>query len=498
MQAWQVEKMLREEARNTKNSLPQKAFNPSIFQQGVFDAMQFKKGNFMVKAVAGSGKSTTIKHAFKYAPGRAIYIAYNKHIVVDFEGAAENVEVKTLHSFGKSVIDSNLPRRPDVDPDKTYNLIKELYPDLPRELYTPLCHLISLAKNTLADVGQRSVYDELVFHYNVELDAPGADRCFTMLPKLLAESNRRVTVIDFDDMIYLPIVLNLPVRQYQWVFVDESQDMNSCQIELILRMIANDGRCVAVGDENQSIYGFRSADPAAMQKMQERLDATLLPLSITYRCPKSHVELAKQFVSDIQAAENAIEGTIETVKYNTMLTGVTDGDLILCRTNAPLVKTAYELLALGRKVVIRGRDIGKNIQALIDRLKPTDLDDLYKKLEEYQDREVSRLVRIHKEPQAQGIKEKVETVYALMSGMSNLSELREKVNSIFNDESKVGIILSSVHRAKGDEADNVWILRPDLLPHPMAKQDWEQAQERNLQYVAFTRSKKALYFVGKE
>jgi superfamily I DNA/RNA helicase len=56
--------------------------------------------------------------------------------------------------------------------------------------------------------------------------------------------------------------------------------------------------------------------------------------------------------------------------------------------------------------------------------------------------------------------------------------------------------LSTIHRAKGDEAERVYILRPDLLPHPRARTPQQQEQEQNLRYVAFTRAKEALSFVG--
>ncbi len=56
-------------------------------------------------------------------------------------------------------------------------------------------------------------------------------------------------------------------------------------------------------------------------------------------------------------------------------------------------------------------------------------------------------------------------------------------------------MLHLVSLAKGLEAERVFILRPDLMPLSRARQAWEQQQERNIEYVAYTRSKSALYFV---
>jgi superfamily I DNA/RNA helicase len=58
-----------------------------------------------------------------------------------------------------------------------------------------------------------------------------------------------------------------------------------------------------------------------------------------------------------------------------------------------------------------------------------------------------------------------------------------------------GTLLSSIHRAKGLEAKRVFILRSDLLPHPMAKSEWAKGQEKNLSYVAKTRAIETLVYV---
>jgi superfamily I DNA/RNA helicase len=62
-------------------------------------------------------------------------------------------------------------------------------------------------------------------------------------------------------------------------------------------------------------------------------------------------------------------------------------------------------------------------------------------------------------------------------------------------EDKAAVQFSSAHRSKGLEAENVYILEPGLMPHPMAKLEWEKEQEGNVWWVAHTRSKKTLTFV---
>ena len=62
-------------------------------------------------------------------------------------------------------------------------------------------------------------------------------------------------MIDFDDMIWIPLVENFPLPQFDVLFVDEAQDFNEMQRQMILRCIGNN-RVVIVGDRNQAIYGF--------------------------------------------------------------------------------------------------------------------------------------------------------------------------------------------------------------------------------------------------
>jgi len=50
------------------------------------------------------------------------------------------------------------------------------------------------------------------------------------------------------------------------------------------------------------------------------------------------------------------------------------------------------------------------------------------------------------------------------------------------------VLLSTIHRAKGMEADRVFLLEPLLLPHPRATRTWEKEQEENLRYIALTRA----------
>jgi superfamily I DNA/RNA helicase len=153
-------------------------------------------------------------------------------------------------------------------------------------------------------------------------------------------------------MIYLPATRDMALRKFDFFFVDETQDLNTSQIELALKSIRDGGRIVAIGDRNQSIYSFRGADSEAIPNIIKSLDATTLPLSICYRCPQSHVELAQFIVPEIEAFDQNSEGVIEDIGIDQIYNKIAYGDLVMCRVNAPLVAPAFDLIRQGKKAVI--------------------------------------------------------------------------------------------------------------------------------------------------
>jgi hypothetical protein len=247
-----------------------------------------------------------------------------------------------------------------------------------------------------------------------------------------------------------------------------------------------------------SIYGFAGADADSIPNLIDLLEATVLPLSTTYRCPKSHVLLAQRLVPQIEAAEWAAEGIVKDVNEYEFVNRVTAGDLVLCRCNAPLVAPAFLLIRRGIKAVILGRDIGRGLKRLLSKVQKKhnvhNLFDTLAALVEYGDKEIGKLLKMKKQSRAQALEDRIETIIALADGSSSMGQLEEKIETIFSDAAE-GVTFSSVHRAKGAEADRVWILRPDLMPHPRVSAAWEMQQEHNIQYVALTRAKKELCFV---
>jgi len=305
-------------------------------------------------------------------------------------------------------------------------------------------------------------------------------------------------VVDFDDMCWIPVIQHLPCTKYDIIIVDELQDTNATQVELALMSVKDNGTVIGVGDSKQSIYGFRGADVNAIPNLINRLNAETLPLSITYRNPQSVVDLVNNKFPEIhfEGRKNAPPGKVQNIPDYSLTELAKVGDMILCRVNAPLVEYCFEFIRQGIKATIRGRDIGKNLISLIEKFeKQTSvLLDLLYNMSEYRDLETSKMIASNKVSQAIALADKVNTIIALADGCTTIQEIKDRIETIFSDDNP-GILLSSVHKAKGLESKRVFILKPDLMPHPLAKQEWERDQEKNIEYVAYTRALEELYIV---
>jgi superfamily I DNA/RNA helicase len=76
----------------------------------------------------------------------------------------------------------------------------------------------------------------------------------------------------------------------------------------------------------------------------------------------------------------------------------------------------------------------------------------------------------------------------------SIDDLKDSINQLF-DETNATVLLSSVHKAKGSQANRVFLLQPELMPFWAAEfgPAWQMTQEWNIRYVALTRAKKAMF-----
>jgi hypothetical protein len=228
-----------------------------------------------------------------------------------------------------------------------------------------------------------------------------------------------------------------------------------------------------------------------------------LKLTVTRRCPKAVVNVAKRYVSDFEAHESNMVGEVSYVKRGDdgcYPSNVADNDMVLCRTNAPLVSECLSFIASNRKATIRGRDVGDNLVSLVEKLCGVDSRDdvttLFQKLVTWHSSQVDKenAKKVPSESAIQLMQDKVDCIMAIASSKQYVNEVVSTIRSIFDDKQNFGIRLSSIHKAKGLESRNVYIL---LVPcgSNRERRDWELQQEDNLDYVACTRAQERLTYV---
>jgi superfamily I DNA/RNA helicase len=465
----------------------------STYQQDIFSFIQSGTGSATIEAVAGSGKTTTIVEALSRCNGSTIFLAFNKAIAEELK--KRGVNARTFHSLTYSIVTRHKGTR-TVNPDKLWNLVNEYLGDRDAEIYGSfIVRLVGLARQ--AGVGclvhdTDEVWADIVDHHDLEPDSEEAvmSRAIALARKLLQASNASPEV-DFDDLLYIPVLEGLTLPKFDFVFVDEAQDTNAIQRALLRKLTHDATRIIAVGDPAQAIYGFRGADSESMQLIAADFNCTTLPLTVSYRCPRAVVEYARRWVQHIEAAPGASEGAVTSLGDSWSNELFRQDDLVVCRTTKPLVALAYRLIKARIGARILGREIGNGLKSLIKRMRAKGIDGLLTKLAVYTAREIEKAKARGQDSKAAAIEDKTDTVLVLISSLSEndrtIPALLAAIDALFSD-SKSMVTLATIHKSKGLEAGRVIWLNSSQCPAKWARREWQQQQELNLCYVATTRA----------
>jgi DNA helicase-2/ATP-dependent DNA helicase PcrA len=520
---------------------------PSSLSQRV---KQFRTGvpsHVIVIARAGTGKTTTLVEGLKVVQGlkptiipsqqqesvwaelekskganSVCFAAFNKSIQMELQKRVPaGVRAVTMHGLGFGAVNQafKLNKTDGVTGFKTRILLEEITgkesKNMDNLVVTATEKLVGLCKANLVEPTYDSLMD-IACAYDIELN-DSVSEIFDYATQVLTLSKNDVArhgFIDFNDMVWLPVVHNLPVPKYDLLLIDEAQDLTRCQQELAMK---SGRRLVLCGDPAQAIYGFAGADSQSMPRMQAILQETpagcvLLPLNVTRRCGKKIVAEANVLVPDFEAHESTGEGQIlhmcKDKKNSLGQTAVGPfyhdhieaGDMVLCRTNAPLVSECFRLIRAKKKANIQGREIGTGLIKMIQRFRAKNLQNLSEKLEAWfkYECEKENKKKFPSESRIISLMDKRDCLDCFIQEAKNLPDVTRMIESIFSDTSKGGILLSSIHQAKGLEARRVFflLLKEAQIPHPMARTAAARGQEYNLKYVAITRASETLVYVS--
>lgn len=506
----------------------------------------------VVEATAGAGKTTVIKEVCARlvdSGSRAIvYLTFSKRLVDEAKSklsGLRGVEAMTLHSLGLRMIKAEWPRI-KVDGRKAVALAREAidqhlngrHPKSMRgdavatwimdacqggtwRAAKALAAIVDVARSAALSAGMPDYRGAMLEALRErEIASPGdavlmlAQRVHKLGVELVDAdahpAHKFAGVVDYGDMLRAPVEYGLELlMRLDWIVIDEAQDLSPAAQEMLTLIAPPIGadcrehvtRLLAVGDRRQAIFGFAGADSRSMDRLTQMYSAKTLTLPVTYRCPRSHVAICQRIAPEMQARPDAPEGEIMHVSRE-MLDQVAVGDLVLCRLNAPLMPLCLRLIKRGVQARIYGRDVAASLlataeeaefrypnEALIDAIGVLCAD------------RRARLMREEPEiddddPRMVALDDTRETLRVLLEacGQQNTAALGLRLKELFADEG-AAVWLSSVHRAKGLEADTVWIERPDLLPLQRRSQPAPEEGEWCVAFVAASRAKRRLMLI---
>ena len=495
-------------------------YEPSKYQTAIFDFVVHGCGNGVIRARAGSGKTSTIIGAMKLVPTnkKCIFLAFNKSVKEEIEKKLvgyDNCTVKTLHGLGYSMISNYIKDKPNVDEFKYNSFLRHNLNELStakikdKKKITEYCdNIIQLLEFSRMNLAQSSrEIANIASEYSISHDNDEVD----VVIKLMKWGKKHLDSVDFTDLVWLPYELDIPPKQnkYDWIFNDEAQDYSVAYVKLFMRCFKRGTRFVSCGDEFQSINQFAGASEQAFNTMVSMPNTQVFDLPMSYRCDREIIKEANRFVEDIIPRDDAGLGII---KHDSRLAEIKDDDLVLSRTNGALIKLYTRLIKLGKACYIKGSDDDKNkLLGTVEKFmvgeelgKQFECDGLFPRLYDNMISERNKLVDGGMDMidaiNTQAVQSRYDTISSLTTiaaGCNNVTELISRINRIYS-RSNTGICLSTIHKAKGLEANNVHIICRSVMPQKYAKTKSEIQQERNLIYVAITRAKHKLCYVSEK
>jgi DNA helicase-2/ATP-dependent DNA helicase PcrA len=274
------------------------------------------RGQSLLLAVPGSGKTTVIICRTAYLlrveqidPGAILTLTFSRMGARDLKarytkmfGATEGetLHFSTIHSFALGVIrhyERSYRRRAHTVLANTTPVIRELYRHLfqehPGEIeLSEICQRIGFCKNMMLTA------DEIKLLPPLEVD---------FLQIYEAYENHKLTeqLMDFDDILKYawgllkkyPEMLAFFQNQYPYIHLDEAQDTSKIQFKIIELLTGETGNLFMVGDEDQSIYGFRGAFPQSLLAFKETWpQGEVLLMETNYRSTREIVDKANAFI----------------------------------------------------------------------------------------------------------------------------------------------------------------------------------------------------------
>ena len=398
-------------------------------------------------------------------------------------------------------------------------------------------NLYNLCRLTLTDMSSnkdvsRLINDHVLFLYYGDegYSAPDISEITSTLKILDTKSRQQFEtqgVIDFTDMLW--ITFN-KLKYDNWevpywalytnIYCDEVQDFSNIQLNFLKFIKRTKGRYVFIGDFHQAIYNFAGANAQAFNQIPKMFaPVETFDLPICYRCAKSHLSrVNREYGIPILPCDNAPMGFVKTIDKNKISEYAKAGDMVISRKNKWIAEVVLDLARNGTPIFIEDKEMVEAIKRQILSSKCTSVGTLEKFLQKVISNYNKKLFEIvsknareggHEEEHLEAVAEansKIDNTSFLLeilkgylenhASSDSVSKFSNFIDKLLNTTPSPNCVrLCSIHKAKGLEATNVFVLNEAKINYDFRNSKEQNIQEKNLSYIATTRAKEGLYLV---
>lgn len=398
-------------------------------------------------------------------------------------------------------------------------------------------NLYNLCRLTLTDMSSnkdvsRLIDDHVLFLYYGDegYSAPDISEITSTLKILDTKSRQQFEtqgVIDFTDMLW--ITFN-KLKYDNWevpywalytnIYCDEVQDFSNIQLNFLKFIKRTKGRYVFIGDFHQAIYNFAGANAQAFNQIPKMFaPVETFDLPICYRCAKSHLSrVNREYGIPILPCDDAPLGFVKTIDKNKISEYAKAGDMVISRKNKWIAEVVLDLARNGTPIFIEDKEMVGAIKRQILSSKCTSVGTLEKFLQKVISNYNKKLFEIvsknvreggHEEERLEAVAEtnsKIDNTSFLLeilegylenhASSDSVSKFSNFIDKLLNTTPSPNCVrLCSIHKAKGLEATNVFVLNEAKINYDFRNSKEQNIQEKNLSYIATTRAKEGLYLV---
>ena len=276
-------------------------------------AVEQIEGPILVLAGAGSGKTRVITERIRFMlrsgidASSILALTFTNKAAAEMKerlgGGAEGMSLGTFHGLGLRLVrefhqELGLPGQISIlDQGEQNSVIRRVC----NRVRTQFGQQVDLVASELSSARNEGLNAEMLQNSDNEIQYT-----LGILMARYNEEKKILGAVDFDDLIELPLKLlnerprihQLLRKRWRYALVDEYQDTNTLQFEFLSKLMGSDGNLCVVGDDDQSIYGWRGADQRNILDFEKQFPrCRALYLTANYRCKKPILDAANQLIA---------------------------------------------------------------------------------------------------------------------------------------------------------------------------------------------------------